>query len=168
MLKLLGRLTVWKLLPNGRRTSFFNLWAGLRRPDRYWAEVRDDLSHVLDLLAQGEITAQVAARFRLSEAAAALSYAEAGGYTGKVIIVRTPNCQPTRRISPPSPVAGYLEAGIGGIARGLAGGATLCHQAITPPRSARENRLARSGWPRQPAKTQAPQTSRWTSRTSLW
>lgn len=87
VLRLLLRLTVWHLLPNGRRTSFFNLWAGRRRPDRYWAEVRDDLGHVLDLLARGEITAQVAARFPLSQAAAALSYAEAGGYTGKVIIV---------------------------------------------------------------------------------
>jgi NADPH:quinone reductase-like Zn-dependent oxidoreductase len=67
VLKLLGRLTIWKLLPNGRRTSFFNLWAGLRRPDRYWAEVRDDLRHVLDLLAQGDISAQVAARFPLSQ-----------------------------------------------------------------------------------------------------
>jgi NADPH:quinone reductase-like Zn-dependent oxidoreductase len=86
VLKLLLRLSVWHLLPNGRRTSFFNLWAGRRRPDRYWAEVRDDLGHVLDLLARGEITAQVAARFPLSQAAAALSYAEAGGYTGKVII----------------------------------------------------------------------------------
>jgi NADPH:quinone reductase-like Zn-dependent oxidoreductase len=87
VLKLLLRLTVWRLLPNGRRTSFFNLWAGRRRPDRYWGEVRDALGHVLDLLARGEITAQVAARFPLSQAAAALSYAEAGGYTGKVIIV---------------------------------------------------------------------------------
>lgn len=92
VLKLIARLTVWNLLPNGRRTSFFNLWAGLRRPDRYWAEVRDDLGHVLDLLARGEITAQVAARFRLSEAAAALTYAEAGGYTGKVVIV--PDTEP--------------------------------------------------------------------------
>jgi len=87
VLRLVARLMVWRLLPNGRRTSFFNLWAGLRRPDRYWAGVRDDLGHVLDLLAQGEITAQVAARFPLSEAAAALRYAEAGGFTGKVIIV---------------------------------------------------------------------------------
>ena len=52
--------------------------------------MRDDLAHVLDLLAQGEITAQVAARFRLSEAAAALTYAEAGGYAGKVVIVPDP------------------------------------------------------------------------------
>ena len=42
---------------------------------------------MLDLLAQGEITAQVAARFPLSEAAAALRYLEAGGFMGKVIIV---------------------------------------------------------------------------------
>ena len=88
VLKLLLRLAVWNLLPNGRRTSFFNLWAGHRlRPDRYWAEGRDDLGQVLDLLARGEITAQVAARFPLSQAAAALTYAEAGGYIGKVIIV---------------------------------------------------------------------------------
>ena len=87
VLKLVARLTVWHLLPNGRRTSFFNMWAGRRRPDRYWAEVRDDLGHVLDLLARREITAQVAASFPLSQAGAALSYAEAGGYTGKVIIV---------------------------------------------------------------------------------
>lgn len=42
---------------------------------------------MLDLLARGEITAQVAARFPLSQAAAALTYTEAGGYIGKVIIV---------------------------------------------------------------------------------
>lgn len=88
VLKLLLRLTVWNLLPNGKRTSFFNLWAGRRRrPDRYWAEVRDDLGQVLDLLARGEITAQVAARFPLSHAAAALGHAESGGIIGKVIIV---------------------------------------------------------------------------------
>lgn len=87
VLKLLARLTVWRLLPNGRRTSFFNLWAGSRRPDRYWAEIREDLRQVLELLAQGEITAQIAARFPLREAAAALSFAEAGGFTGKVVIV---------------------------------------------------------------------------------
>jgi NADPH:quinone reductase-like Zn-dependent oxidoreductase len=88
VLNLILRLAVWTLLPNGRSTSFFNLWAGpRRRPDRYWPEVREDLAQVLDLLARGEITAQVAARFPLSQAAAALSYAEAGGYTGKVVIV---------------------------------------------------------------------------------
>lgn len=88
VLKLLARLTAWKLLPNGRSASFFNLWAGRGlRPDRYWAGVRDDLRKVLDLLARGEISAQIAARFPLTEAAAALRFAEAGGSTGKVVIV---------------------------------------------------------------------------------
>src|SRR6478752_9507838 len=31
VLKLLAKLTVWKVLPNGRRATFFNLWAGARR-----------------------------------------------------------------------------------------------------------------------------------------
>ena len=44
VLKLLARLTAWNLLPNGRRATFFNLWAGRRlRPARYRAELREDL-----------------------------------------------------------------------------------------------------------------------------
>jgi NADPH:quinone reductase-like Zn-dependent oxidoreductase len=88
VLKLIARLTAWNLLPNGRKTTFFNLWAGSRlRPDRYWADVRADLTRVLDLLSRGEITAQIARRFTLSRAADALRFAEAGGVTGKVVIV---------------------------------------------------------------------------------
>jgi NADPH2:quinone reductase len=86
--KLVVRLLAWNALPNGRRTSFFNLWAGLRlRPDRYWSDVREDLGRVLELLAQGEITAQVAAEYPLSRAAEALRRAEEGGITGKIVIV---------------------------------------------------------------------------------
>ena len=88
MLKLIAQLTAWNLLPNGRKTTFFNLWAGSRlRSDRYWADVRADLGRVLELLSQGEITAQIAGRFPLSRAAEALRFAEAGGSTGKVVIV---------------------------------------------------------------------------------
>ena len=88
VLKLIARLTAWNLLPNGRKTTFFNLWAGSRlRPDRYWGDVRADLGQVLGLLARGEITAQIAGRFPLSRAAEALRFAEAGGVTGKVVIV---------------------------------------------------------------------------------
>jgi NADPH2:quinone reductase len=41
---------------------------------------------VLELLAAGAITPQVARRFPLTEAAAALRYAESGGISGKVIL----------------------------------------------------------------------------------
>jgi NADPH:quinone reductase-like Zn-dependent oxidoreductase len=87
VLKLLAKLTAWNLLPNGRRATFFNLWAGRRlRPARYHAELRHDLGQVFDLLAAGAITPQVARRFALTDAAAALRYAETGGITGKVIL----------------------------------------------------------------------------------
>ena len=87
VLKLLARLTVWNLLPNGRRATFFNLWAGkARHPDRFRAELREDLGQVFALLAKGEITAQIARPFELTQAAAALRYAESGGVAGKVVI----------------------------------------------------------------------------------
>jgi len=91
VLKLLARLTAWNLLPNGRRATFFNLWAGRRlRPARYRAELRQDLTAVLRLLADGAIAAQVARTFPLTDAAAALRFAEAGGITGKVVLVPGP------------------------------------------------------------------------------
>jgi NADPH:quinone reductase-like Zn-dependent oxidoreductase len=88
VLKLLARLALWNLLPNGRRATFFNLWAGkARHPDRYRAELRTDLGAVFDLLAKGEIIAQVARTFPLTQAGEALRYAESGGITGKVVLV---------------------------------------------------------------------------------
>ena len=88
VLKLLARLTAWNLLPNGRHAKFFNLWAGRRlRPARYRAGLRRDLGEVLDRLAKGAITPQIARRFPLTDAAAALRYAEAGGITGKVVLI---------------------------------------------------------------------------------
>jgi NADPH:quinone reductase-like Zn-dependent oxidoreductase len=86
--KLLARLTVWNLLPNGRLAMFFNLWAGkARHADRYRAELHEDLGQMFAMLAKGEITAQIAATFPLTEAANALRYAESGGVTGKVVLV---------------------------------------------------------------------------------
>jgi len=91
VLKLLAKLTAWNLMPNGRRATFFNLWAGRRlRPARYRAELRQDLTAVLRLLADGAIAAQVARTFPLTDAAAALRFAEAGGITGKVVLVPAP------------------------------------------------------------------------------
>jgi NADPH:quinone reductase-like Zn-dependent oxidoreductase len=88
VLKLLARLTVWHVLPNGRRATFFNLWKGAKlRRERFRAQLREDLGHVLELLRQGAIEPQIAARFGLEDAAEALRFAEAGGFTGKVLIL---------------------------------------------------------------------------------
>ncbi|TQM43616.1 medium chain dehydrogenase/reductase family protein [Pseudonocardia cypriaca] len=88
VLKLFARLMVWNLLPNGRSASFYNFWAGRRRRvDAFRARLREDLTNVLQLLADGVLTAQVAARFPLSQAASALALAESRTVTGKVVIV---------------------------------------------------------------------------------
>lgn len=88
VLKLLGRLTLWNALPNGRRAHFFNLWAGRRlRPERFRAQIRDDLAQLFTLLRDGDLSPQIAGRFPLTDAAAALRFAEQGGHTGKVALV---------------------------------------------------------------------------------
>src|SRR4051812_48828651 len=88
VLKLLAKLTLWQVLPNGRRATFFNLWKGVRfGRDRFRSRLREDLGQVLSLLQEGAITPQIAARFGLEHAAEALRFAEAGGFTGKVLLL---------------------------------------------------------------------------------
>ncbi|WP_028063607.1 medium chain dehydrogenase/reductase family protein [Solirubrobacter soli] len=88
VLKLLAKLAVWQMLPNGRRATFFNLWKGARfRRERFRAQLREDLGRVLALLQEGAIRPQIAARFELEQAAEALRFAEAGGNAGKVLIL---------------------------------------------------------------------------------
>ena len=85
---MLTRLYSWNLLPNGRRANFYNFWAGhLLSLKKFRKRLHADLTAVLELLAQGAITAPIAARFPLTEAAAALTLAESRTTTGKVILV---------------------------------------------------------------------------------
>jgi NADPH2:quinone reductase len=87
VLKVVARLLAWHLLPNGRSARFYNFWAGKRRLDAFRGRLREDLTTVLGLLADGVLTAQVAARFPLSEAGSALALAESRTVSGKVVIV---------------------------------------------------------------------------------
>jgi NADPH:quinone reductase-like Zn-dependent oxidoreductase len=91
----IARVLAWNLLPNGRHASFFNVWAGhTRHLDRFRTELRADLGQVFAHLADGTVTAQVAAEYPLEEAAAALRRAESGGLTGKVLLRPTPHTGP--------------------------------------------------------------------------
>ncbi|MGW6426589.1 medium chain dehydrogenase/reductase family protein [Nocardia sp. NPDC055053] len=87
VLKLLGRILLWKVLPNKRGAHFFNLWAGKRDRAGFRARITEDLGQVFDLAARGELRAQVAARVPLAEAARAVELAESGTVVGKVVIV---------------------------------------------------------------------------------
>lgn len=87
MLKLFVRLLWWNALPNGRTTTFFNIWAGRRDAAKFRARVTRDLGAVFALLAQGSLRAQVAARVPLEQVADAMRLAESGTVTGKVVLV---------------------------------------------------------------------------------
>jgi NADPH:quinone reductase-like Zn-dependent oxidoreductase len=86
-LRLFLRLQLWNALPNRRRATFFDIWAGHRELDRFRAELRADLGTLFGMLADGRLTAPVDREFPLSRAAAALRHAARGGLAGKVIIV---------------------------------------------------------------------------------
>nr|WP_042189123.1 medium chain dehydrogenase/reductase family protein [Kibdelosporangium sp. MJ126-NF4]CEL18674.1 Quinone oxidoreductase [Kibdelosporangium sp. MJ126-NF4]CTQ98158.1 Quinone oxidoreductase (EC 1.6.5.5) [Kibdelosporangium sp. MJ126-NF4] len=91
VLALIAQLMMWRMLPNGRSATFFNIWAGRKlNPQRHRATVRADLDAVFQQLAAGEITARVARSFPLSEIADAVRYAESGTAAGKVIVIPDP------------------------------------------------------------------------------
>ncbi|MFI5496719.1 medium chain dehydrogenase/reductase family protein [Actinoplanes sp. NPDC051859] len=87
VLKILGRVWTWNALPNGKRAYFYNIWAGRGLAKRRFQErLRTDLSQVLTAMADHRITAQVAATFPLTSAAAAMRLAESGTAAGKVVL----------------------------------------------------------------------------------
>ncbi|MEU0795266.1 medium chain dehydrogenase/reductase family protein [Amycolatopsis sp. NPDC005961] len=87
VLKSFGRLLAWNFLPNGKGAHFYNFWAGRRRLATFRARLADDLTQVLRLLADGVLVPQIAARFPLADAGAALALAESRTVAGKVVIV---------------------------------------------------------------------------------
>jgi NADPH:quinone reductase-like Zn-dependent oxidoreductase len=87
-MKALGQLLLWNTLPNGHRAMFYNIWAGHTfRSARFRRHLEEDLGHVFALLADGTLTATIAARFSLDDAAEALALAESRTVNGKVILV---------------------------------------------------------------------------------
>lgn len=87
VLKLVARLLWWNALPNRRRTHFYNVWGGKRNLAKFRARLTEDLTAVFALAAKGDLEAQVAARIPLVEAAKALTLAESGTVTGKVVLI---------------------------------------------------------------------------------
>jgi NADPH:quinone reductase-like Zn-dependent oxidoreductase len=78
----------WNTAPNGKSAAFYDLWGGSRlRKGPFRARTRKDLTAVLELLAAGVLTAQIAARLPLSEVRAAMELAESHTAYGKVVLV---------------------------------------------------------------------------------
>jgi NADPH:quinone reductase-like Zn-dependent oxidoreductase len=85
---LLGRLAWLNAVPNGRRAGFFDVWGGKRvRPRRFRSRLRDDLSTVFSLLADGTLRPEIAARLPLTDIQEAVELAESHTIVGKVVLV---------------------------------------------------------------------------------
>jgi len=86
--KAIGQALVWSALPNGRRATFYDLWAGhTSRPRRFRRHLEADLGSVFSLLRDGTITANIAARYPLTEIVTALELAESRTLNGKVVLL---------------------------------------------------------------------------------
>jgi len=87
VLKILARTSLWNTLPNGRHAYFYNIWAGQAlSKDRFRARLRADLTEVFAAVRRGDVTARIAAQLPLAKAAEALSLAESGTVTGKIVL----------------------------------------------------------------------------------
>ncbi|ONI87962.1 hypothetical protein ALI144C_08225 [Actinosynnema sp. ALI-1.44] len=77
----LGGIVLPKIVPNGKRTTFYNAWS---LDD---AAYREDLASVLGLLAAGKVEPLIAKTVPLDEAARAQRELEDGAVTGKIVLV---------------------------------------------------------------------------------
>ncbi len=87
-LAMLTRIYSWNVLPNKRRATFYNFWAGHMVSIRsFRRRQHHDLTAVLQLLREGAITPRIAAAFPLTEVSTALALAESRTTSGKVILL---------------------------------------------------------------------------------
>jgi NADPH2:quinone reductase len=86
--EMLTQITLWNVVPNGRRASFYDFWGGHRlRPTSFRRRQHQALSAMLALVADGSIVPAIAARFPLEQAGEALALAESRTVRGKVVLV---------------------------------------------------------------------------------
>ena len=85
---LLGQVLCWNALPNSRWATFYNFWGGNSvNPVGFRKRFSEDLTRVLALVSSGAVVPQIAARFPLTEARAAMELAESHTVSGKVVLI---------------------------------------------------------------------------------
>lgn len=87
-LKAIGQTLWWSAMPNSKNATFYDLWSGhALRKARFRRHLEHDLGQVLALLADGTLQPTIAARYPLSEVAAALTLAESRTVNGKIVLI---------------------------------------------------------------------------------
>ncbi|WP_380279673.1 medium chain dehydrogenase/reductase family protein [Kitasatospora purpeofusca] len=80
----LGGIVLPKLVPDGKRTLFYNAWS---LEKSHPAAYQQDLATVLELLQKGQVTPRVGRTVPLDRAADAHRAMESGAVTGKIVLV---------------------------------------------------------------------------------
>lgn len=83
ILSSIARLYLWGWLPNGKRSRFYSINVMRARHPEWFKE---DLSHLLGLLAEGAIRPRVAERISFADVVDAHRRLEAGGLEGKIVL----------------------------------------------------------------------------------
>lgn len=77
-------MLLWKLLPDGRRSVFYNI---LRRRQQHPEEFREDVATLFEMLQAGRLQPAVAQRLPLADVAEAHRLIESGAVEGKIVLV---------------------------------------------------------------------------------
>ena len=77
-------LALWKLIPDGRRTRFYNIQT---RREKHPADFSEDVAELMALLAAGDLHPAIAGRVPLERAAEVHRRIDAGQIAGKVVLI---------------------------------------------------------------------------------
>jgi NADPH:quinone reductase-like Zn-dependent oxidoreductase len=80
------RLLWLNISSRGRKAGFYNIWSS-KGSTAFRTQLRADFAQLMQLLGQGQLTAQIAARFPLAQISQAMELAEFRTAYGKVIIL---------------------------------------------------------------------------------
>ncbi|MDQ2718780.1 MAG: medium chain dehydrogenase/reductase family protein [Bacteroidota bacterium] len=83
---LLSKLLWLNILPNGRKTTFYNIWSG-KGTKKFRSQMQEDFKEVTALLAKRILKSQIAAKFPLTQIAKAMELAESRTVYGKVVLI---------------------------------------------------------------------------------
>lgn len=80
---MIGGITIPKLIPDGKKTVFYNAWSLEKTVP---AAYREDLAAIMGLLASGQVAPVIARVMSLDDAARAHELLEAGAVAGKIVL----------------------------------------------------------------------------------
>lgn len=80
------KVLLLNILPNGKNTAFYYIWAG-KGTEKFRVKMKADFTTLMNLVKENKLKPKVASVFPLTEITKATKFAESGNVFGKVILV---------------------------------------------------------------------------------